>query len=70
MAIKRFKQFEENKLTQIINKHDDFDRQNYEFAKWIFQKEEGREPNMNNDKDMNAVAIIEVGVRYTRNYSK
>lgn len=46
---------------------DDTDVQNYEFAKMIFVKEEGREPNMNDAKDANMVAALEVGVRYTRN---
>jgi hypothetical protein len=55
-------------ISGVISSLNDFDEQNYEFAKWIFEKEEGREPNMNNTKDMNAVAMLEVGVRYTRNY--
>ena len=67
MALKTFEQYGSNKLAEIISNYDDFDRQNYEFAKWIFLQEEGRKPNMNTDKDMNAVAILEVGVRYTRN---
>lgn len=57
-------------LNEIIYNFGDFDEQNYEFAKWIFEKEEGRKPNMNDAKDMNAVATIEVGVRYTRTQLK
>lgn len=55
-------------ISGVISSLNDFDEQNYEFAKWIFEQEEGREPNMNDTKDMNAVAMLEVGVRYTRNY--
>ncbi len=43
------------------------DEDNFDFAKMIFKKEEGHEPNMNDTREMNAVAIIEVGVRYARN---
>ena len=72
MALKKFEQFEtdNNKLKEIINTYDDFDEQNYEFAKWIFQQEENREPDMDTTKDMNCVAMLEVGVRYARNYNK
>ncbi len=55
-------------ISDVISSFDDFDEQNYEIAKIIFFKEEGREPNMNDTKDMNLVAALEVGVRYTRNY--
>jgi hypothetical protein len=55
-------------IPAVISSFDDFDEQNYEIAKIIFIKEEGREPNMNDTKDMNLVAALEVGVRYTRNY--
>jgi len=72
MALKKFEQFEtdNNKLKEIINTYDDFDEQNYEFAKWIFTQEEGREADMDTVKDMNCVAMLEVGVRYARNYNK
>ena len=77
--IKRFNESEENlnselskgtssSISDVISSFEDFDEQNYEFAKIIFQKEEGREPNMNDTKDMNLVAALEVGVRYTRIY--
>lgn len=49
---------------------NDFDKENYEFAKWVFEKEEGRKPNMNDTKDMNAVSLLEVGIKYSRNYGK
>lgn len=45
---------------------EDFDLENYYFAEEVFEKEEGRKPNMNDTKDMNAVAILEVGIRYAR----
>ena len=67
--IKRFNESEENlNISDVISSFEDFDEQNYEIAKIIFQKEEGREPNMNDVNDMNLVAVLEVGVRYTRNY--
>ena len=55
-------------ISDVIGRFDDFDEQNYEIAKIIFLKEEGREPNMNITKEMNLVAAIEVGVRYARTY--
>ena len=55
-------------IPDVIGRFDDFDEQNYEIAKIIFLKEEGREPNMNITKEMNLVAAIEVGVRYARTY--
>lgn len=55
-------------ISDVIGGFDDFDEQNYEIAKIIFLKEEGREPNMNITKEMNLVAAIEVGVRYARTY--
>jgi hypothetical protein len=67
--IKRFNESEENlNISDVISSFDDFDEQNYEIAKWIFEQEEGRKPNMNDTQDMNVVAMLEVGVRYTRNY--
>lgn len=66
--IKRFNENSELNISDVISSFSDTDEQNYEFAKWIFKQEEGREADMNNNKDMNAVAILEVGVRYTRNY--
>jgi len=45
----------------------DYDEDNYNFAVKVFKQEEGRSPNMNNIKDMNAVAMLEVGIRYARN---
>lgn len=53
-------------MKQIIEQYEDFDVQNYEFAKVVFEKEEGRKPNMNNTQDMNLVATLEVGIKYTR----
>jgi hypothetical protein len=50
--------------------NDNFDESNYEFAKWVFEKEEGRKPNMNDTTEMNLVATLEVGIRYARNYKK
>lgn len=44
------------------------DEENYQLALTVFEREEGRKPNMNTTKDMNAVAILEVGIRYARNY--
>ncbi len=55
-------------ISDVISSFNDFDEQNYEIAKWIFEQEEGRKANMNDTKDMNAIAMLEVGVRYTRNY--
>ena len=55
-------------ISDVISNFSDGDEQNFVFAKWIFKQEEGREADMNNNKDMNAVAMLEVGVRYTRNY--
>ncbi len=67
--IQSFNEHQENlNISDVISSFEDFDEQNYEIAKIIFQKEEGREPNMNDVKDMNLVAALEVGVRYTRNY--
>ena len=37
----------------------------YEFAKEIFEKEEGRKVNMNIWKEMVTIATIEVGIRHT-----
>ena len=44
------------------------DEKNYEFAKLIFETEEGRPPDMNAASDMNIVAILEAGIRYARLY--
>lgn len=67
--IRSFNEHQENlNISDVISSLPDRDEQNYEFAKWIFAQEEGREANMNNVKDMNVVAMLEVGVRYTRNY--
>lgn len=44
---------------------DDFDVQNFEMAKQVFEKEEGRKPNMNSN-DMNVVAILETGIKHVR----
>jgi hypothetical protein len=54
-------------LTDLDNISDDFDQQNFEYAMYVFEQEESRKPDMNDVKDMNAVAILEVGIRYTRN---
>lgn len=70
MAIKTFEQFEHNKLTEIINKYEDFEKQSWEFAKWVFEQEEGREPNINNDRDLNAVSLLQVGINWARKYCK
>lgn len=53
-------------LDDIIIEFDDFDEQNFEFAKVIFEIEEGRQPNMNIVEEMNLVATIEIGIRHTR----
>mgnify|MGYP000941698946 CR=1 FL=1 len=67
--IQSFNEHQENlNISDVISSFSDRDEQNFEFAKWIFKQEEGREADMNNNKDMNAVAMLEVGVRYTRNY--
>ncbi len=55
-------------ISSDIRGFEDFDEQNYEFAKWVFEKEEGRKPNMNDTKEMVLVAALEVGIRYTRNH--
>lgn len=67
-TINQLNKLSENSNISDINT-DDLDEKDFYFAKWIFEQEEGRAPNMNNMKDMNAVAMIEVGVRYARNYS-
>lgn len=65
--MKKFTQYiNENMDISLTNNSDDFDSQNYEYAKWIFEKEESRPPNMNNIQDMRMVSSIEVGIRYTR----
>ena len=67
--IQSFNEHQENlNISDVISSFDDRDEQNFEFAKWIFEREEGRKPNFNDVKDMNAVAMLEVGIRYTRNY--
>lgn len=46
--------------------YTDFDWENYTFALIVFKLEEGRYANMNNTNDMNAVAMLEVGIRHAR----
>ena len=41
--------------------------ENYDSALKLFEVEEGRPANMNDAKDMNAVAILQVGITYARN---
>ena len=40
------------------------DQEYYNFAKDAFEQQEGRMPDMNNTKDADAIAILEVGIRY------
>lgn len=53
------------RVNEMLDKKD-FDSENYKFAKEIFLKEEGREPNMNDEKDSLVVSILEIGIRYTK----
>lgn len=55
-------------IAELLNTIHDFDEQNYEIAKLIFENEEGRKPNMNDPTEMNVVATLEVGIRNARNY--
>lgn len=38
----------------------------YIFAKEVFEIEEGRKPDMNNTKEMNCVAMLQVGIMHAR----
>jgi hypothetical protein len=52
---------------EIKSKENFFtDEDNYNYALTVFEKEEGRKPNMNNEKDMNIIAVLETGIRYGR----
>lgn len=44
----------------------DSDTLDYEFAKEVFELEEGRPANMNNDDDMRMVAALQTGIRHQR----
>jgi hypothetical protein len=44
----------------------DYDEDDYDFANEVFEKEEGRKPDMNTTKDMNCIAMIQVGIKHQR----
>jgi len=56
------------KLKKQVSVSTDEDEENYEFAKKVFEIEEGYEPNMDHWKEMNAVATLQVGIKYGRKY--
>jgi len=55
------------KMVNCLQAMNATDEDNYDLAVKVFLIEEGRPANMNNTKDSNAVAILEVGIRYARN---
>ena len=54
-------------MKKHIDKDIDEDTENYEFAKYVFEQEEGEKPNMNKASIARVVGEIEVGIRYQRN---
>jgi len=45
---------------------ENFEENVNNFASKVFEKENGRDPNLNNSNDMNIMLILKMGIKYTR----